>query len=533
MSQYIYNFPLVDSQDEYVSIYGYAPFEVIFKPSNLSYGNETVGKIIYNINGNITERDFTYSSLQDALTGTTKGIDSRSDFLYTFYNNASGATSSAVSVTALLIPSFTQLVYNITVYTLNPWLSYNPVTSTSVQSTPIFKDIHLVKNKVWGSDDNQLITVEGIRQGLDENSNTYYFNQFVMLNSFAAVSSFISPAVSPNPTVTPTRTATPTQTPTATITPTNSPTASITPTQTQTPTKTPTQTPTTTNTPTYTQTATPTQTQTPTTTLTPTNTQTPTSTPTNTPTPSRTARRINISPAVAGKSIWNLDTDGPLTVTQGSSNTTWTISPVTGTFNINYDINGAAGGNGGNDNQLGGSGGRGSRATGSFLLLNQNYYLSPGGVGKNGTTGTGNGGGLSGTWYFAGGVGGAAGPEGFSGGGGGGGGASVILTPNTSTFYLGAGGGGGGGGGGQFSAGQSASWTLKAFVQSSGTEGAAGGGGEPGDDWYNDGAGGGGGGAGGGTGGGGGGDDNGGDAGTNGGGPLQSLSTSNGFIIIS
>lgn len=519
MSQYTYNFPFVDTQDDYVNIYGYAPFEVTFKPSNLTYGSETVGKIIYNIDGNITERDFTYSSLQDALTGSTKDIDSRSDFIHTFYNNVSGATTSSVSITALLIPSFTKLIYNISVYTLNSWLSYNPAIAEGSQETPVFKNIHLIKNKAWGSGNDQLLTLEGIRQGAD----SQYFNQFLMLNSFAGVSAFTKPAVSPNPTVTPTRTITPTPTTTQTLTPTNTVTPTNTRTPTQTPTKTPTQTPTTTNTPTYTQSPTPTTTNTSTPTNTPTQTQTPTVTPTNTPTPSRTSRQISVSPAVAGKSIWNLDVDGPLTV---NGYTTWNIAPIVGSFNVNYDINGARGGNGGVDDYPGGIGGRGGRITGSFIL-NNTFSLIPGNAGSNGisrgTTGTG---GAGGAGYYTGGNGGDAGPSGFSGGGGGGGAASVVLS--AGLFYLGAGGGGGGGGGGQYGEGGSPGFFVSSFVQANGTDGADGGG----DPEY-DGGGGGGGGAGGGSGGGGSGDDFGGDGGSPGGGTNESLATGNGFIIIS
>ena len=180
MSQYTYNFPFSDTQDSYVNIYGYSPFIVTFKPSNIAYGNETVGKIIYEADGEVVaEREFTFSSLQDAVSGATAGIDSRSDFVYTFYNDVSGAVTSTFSITAITIPSFTKLVYSIRVLTLNSWLSQNPTLYS--QGTSIFKDVHLVKNKAWGQDNQQLITIEGIKSETDRNGNTFYFNQFAFM----------------------------------------------------------------------------------------------------------------------------------------------------------------------------------------------------------------------------------------------------------------------------------------------------------------------------------------------------------------
>ena len=201
----------------------------------------------------------------------------------------------------------------------------------------------------------------------------------------------------------------------------------------------PTPTPTPTATPTPTPTATPTPTPT-------TGGSTPTPTPTTggstpTPTPTTSQRVFNISPAIGSKTTWNLDVDGPLTV---SGFDTWTISPAAGAFNVYVDINGAAGGAGGDSTYSGGVGGKGSRFYGGFSL-DGTYKLIPGNVG--GSVGYyAWEGGEPGTGSYSGGRGGvAAMGEAFSTGGGGGGGASVILN-GADELQIGVGGGGGGGG---------------------------------------------------------------------------------------
>lgn len=281
----------------------------------------------------------------------------------------------------------------------------------------------------------------------------------------------------------------------------------------------------------YNVTPTPTSTSTPTPTPTPTPTsggETPTPTPTSTPTPTPTStapsqRIITVSPPVNGKSLWDFDLSGSLAV---SGYGTWTIAPVYSSFVVNCDINGAAGGKGGDDSYTGGAGSKGSRTIGSFTI-NGTYYLKPGGKGTNGDSyaSGGTGGGAGGLGWFSGGKGGNAGNIEFSGGGGGGGAASVILNSLNAVVY-GAGGGGGGGGGGGSGYGQASVWTSKVFSQTNGTDGA-----DKGDD---DGGGGGGGGAGGGVGGGvpysG---DVGGEAGTVGGGSSGiSQSSTDGYIIL-
>lgn len=257
-----------------------------------------------------------------------------------------------------------------------------------------------------------------------------------------------------------------------------------------------------------------------------------TSAPTTTTTASPTARKFNISPSVSGKSVWDLDVDGPVTLSySGGSPASWTISPYSSVIFVNFDINGPAGGKGGRDSvYLGGAAGSGSRFIGTFLL-NEEFIVYPGSRGIDGQDyATGGGGGPYGVGFFSGGNGGDAGPNGFSGGGGGGGGTSTIVrssnqfSPVLNVDIFIAGGGAGGGGAGLYSSGGNASHSNYVPSLSSGGDGNS-----NGDD-------GGGGGGGGGAGGAGGNitiGDNGADAGTNGGGNAgASLSNGDGYIYL-
>jgi hypothetical protein len=103
---------------------------------------------------------------------------------------------------------------------------------------------------------------------------------------------------------------------------------------------------------------------------------------------------FTISPAVSGKSTWNLGTDGPLTI---SSAGTYTITP-TQTGNVIIKMWGAAGGGGAS-----GSAGAGGYSTGryNFSNISQSYSIVVGGGGGGYTSassgnGGGGGGGFSG-----------------------------------------------------------------------------------------------------------------------------------------
>ena len=104
-------------------------------------------------------RNFTYSTLVDALTGYTQNVDSRSNFTYTFYNAASGQTTNTVYVSALLVPSLQVVTYTVTCYANTPWLTQNP---NSAGGASVFSAIHLLKNRAWDTNNNQIIVAEGI-----------------------------------------------------------------------------------------------------------------------------------------------------------------------------------------------------------------------------------------------------------------------------------------------------------------------------------------------------------------------------------
>lgn len=205
----------------------------------------------------------------------------------------------------------------------------------------------------------------------------------------------------------------------------------------------------------------------PTTTTTAGPTTTTTSGPTTTTTPIP-SRQFNISPPVSGKSLWDLGTDGALTLYAGIGVASWTISSYLSTpVLINFDINGAGGGNGGDyGSYKGGQGGSGSRALSNvYLLPGQSYQIIPGEVGGNGSSDQsgGGGGGAGGIGYFSGGNGGGAGTSGIAGAGGGGGAASVaflVASPVVLNATLIAGGGGGGGGAGGPDGGYSAIFSV-------------------------------------------------------------------------
>lgn len=138
-------------------------------------------------------------------------------------------------------------------------------------------------------------------------------------------------------------------------------------------------------------------------------------------------RTFEISPAVGGKTTWNIDSDGALDL---STSGEWTIIPST---DLELDVmmwgGGGAGGRGSTGSPVGGGGGySGGTIT---LVSGTTYKIRVGGGGSTDTTGGYNGGGAGGS------------PS-----GGGGGGASGLYVSNAtsqSNSLLIAGGGGGAG----------------------------------------------------------------------------------------
>lgn len=128
-------------------------------------------------------------------------------------------------------------------------------------------------------------------------------------------------------------------------------------------------------------------------------------------------KTFTISPAVSGKSTWNLGNDGPLNLTTAGS---WTITPTTN-FTSTVKVWGAAGG--GVTNTAGGGGGY---ATGTVNFVSGNSYLLV--VGSGGSYSSTSSGGAGGTGVGTGGTGGSG--SGTNGAGGGGAGSGVFY-PNT------------------------------------------------------------------------------------------------------
>ena len=321
MSVLTFTFP-ASSKNTLTTVSGYAPFTVVFQPSAsaMNVGSNFIGNITYSISGTIIDpvsyiKQYTYCSLSNALANPDH-IDSRSNFSYTFYNSPAGETTTTVIISATLIPSLEVVTYPVTVYTLSPWLTQNPLTAVNGS---VFSAVHLIKSRAWGINNDQIIVAEG--KGSP--------GQILLFNTSDTASAAVFKPIPPNfPTPTPTATSTPTPTPTSTPTPT--PTATPVP-PTATPTPTPTATPVPpTATPRPTSTATPTPTPTPTPTATPTSTPTPTATPvpptaTPTPTPTPTATTV---PPTATPTPTPTATSVPPTATPTPTPTATSVPPT-------------------------------------------------------------------------------------------------------------------------------------------------------------------------------------------------------------
>ncbi|KVP39614.1 putative Ig domain-containing protein [Burkholderia ubonensis] len=157
-------------------------------------------------------------------------------------------------------------------------------------------------------------------------------------------------------------------------------------------------------------------------------------------------RILALSAAINGKTRWNLDTDGPLSMPGPLGLTVTPLSSMT----MTVKLWGAGGGGGGSDAAATGPGvGGGGAYLSGYYKAARNVPLSvvAGGGGGGGYSATGPYGGGAGGWQ-GGGAGGPAGLVGSSGGGGGGGGLTALMLAADNTRIACAGGGGGGGGGG-------------------------------------------------------------------------------------
>lgn len=138
-----------------------APLTVTFQPSSINFEDQFVSKIVYVMPDRVVTRNFTFSTLQDALTGSTKDIDSRSNYSYTFYSSPTGGNINYyVTVSATLFPSLSTFEYVIDIPVNTPRLTRNPSLPSS--ETFVFDSVHLLKCRAWGPNNNILFIAEGI-----------------------------------------------------------------------------------------------------------------------------------------------------------------------------------------------------------------------------------------------------------------------------------------------------------------------------------------------------------------------------------
>ena len=186
------------------------------------------------------------------------------------------------------------------------------------------------------------------------------------------------------------------------------------------------------------------------------------------------ASTFSISPAVSGKTSWNMATDGALSLPSG----TYTITP-TANYNMNVKMWGAGGGGGGNwSGASGGAGGAGGYASGIIALTASTAYtfsVGAGGVTPGEYVTAGDGGGLTAikqgsTWILVAGSGGGGGGsnQANGGAGGAGGGTNGLAGSNGRESTA-------GGGGTQSAGGSAGSGTSSGGVGTQGAGGAGGG----------------------------------------------------------
>lgn len=156
---------------------------------------------------------------------------------------------------------------------------------------------------------------------------------------------------------------------------------------------------------------------------------------TNATVTSASVRTFTISPAVGGKTSWNLDTDGVLSL---STSGTWTIT-ATSSFTGNCKLWGAGGGAGRNGASCPGGGGGFSVANVSFS--NGVVYTLVIGEGGQALDTTG-GGMVSGSYRGTSGYGRGGAATQYGGSGGGGTGLALGTSPYTPIIVAGGGGGG-------------------------------------------------------------------------------------------
>lgn len=151
------------------NLYGYSPFTVVFQTSSYK-PNNIISTITYSITGasvpfsgeteqwvETYKRNYTYVPLS-ALDPNQ--LDSRNNFSYTFYNNLDGNYTYTVDVSVFLIPSFVTETRRFLVVCQTPFLTKNPLMTAGINNYT-FEGVHLVKNRVWGQNNEQILTLQG------------------------------------------------------------------------------------------------------------------------------------------------------------------------------------------------------------------------------------------------------------------------------------------------------------------------------------------------------------------------------------
>jgi|APCry1669193181_1035450.scaffolds.fasta_scaffold03931_2 hypothetical protein len=137
----------------------YTPTIIVFKPSNISLtGNQFLSKMVYQLPDGVITKVNTF------VPNGYGNDDCRSDFVYTVPNvtttSVSGYTTAVISISAFIGPGnyFNPSTYTLSLTGIPPKFTRNPLASAEAY---VFDEVHLVKMKSWGPDNNQILALEG------------------------------------------------------------------------------------------------------------------------------------------------------------------------------------------------------------------------------------------------------------------------------------------------------------------------------------------------------------------------------------
>lgn len=133
----------------------YTPVTITFQPSATYANYRFLSKLVYQFPDKTIVRTNTFTSYNEAIT-TYKDIDCRANLTYTLPGDL--ATTSTISVSAYIGPDlFSPSVFTLTITPLAPYFTRNPLASSNPFA---FGEVHLLKNRAWGSDNKQLFILE-------------------------------------------------------------------------------------------------------------------------------------------------------------------------------------------------------------------------------------------------------------------------------------------------------------------------------------------------------------------------------------